>query len=57
MTNLMTNLEARTDEELEKALARVLAYASEELLNEGEVRIFYQLYEEIQRRSPVVTAA
>ena len=57
MTNLMTNLEARTDEELEKALARALAYASGEVLNDGEVRIFYQLYEEIQRRALGVTAA
>jgi len=57
MTQLMTNLEARTDEELEKALARVLGYASEEVLNEAEVRIFYQLYEEIQRRALGVTAA
>ena len=57
MTNLMTNLEARTDEDLEKALARVLAYASGEVLNEGEVRIFYELYEELWRRAPAVTAA
>ena len=30
MTNPMTNLEACTDEELEQALARVLAHAEEE---------------------------
>jgi hypothetical protein len=56
MTNLMKNLGARTDERLEKALARVLAYASGEVLNEGEVLIFYQLYEEIRRRAPAMTA-
>ena len=51
----MTNLEACTDEELEQALARVLTYASEEVLNDAEVQKFYQLYEEIQRRALAVT--
>ena len=55
--NPATNMEARTDEELEKALARALHVASGEVLNEAEVRIFYQLYEEIRRRSPGRTAA
>ena len=57
MTHPMTNLQALTDEELEKALARALRQASEELLNKAEVRTFYQLYEEIQRRAFGVTAA
>jgi hypothetical protein len=47
----MTNLEACTDEKLEQALARVLTYASGEVLNDAEVQKFYQLYEEIQRRA------
>jgi hypothetical protein len=51
----MTNLEACTDEELEQALARVLTYASGEVLNDAEVQKFYQLYEEIQRRALAVT--
>jgi len=55
--NPATNMETRTDEELENALARVLAYASGEVLNEAEVRIFYQLYAEIRRRSPGWTVA
>ena len=55
--NAATNMETRTDEELEKALACVLAYASGEVLNEAELQIFYQLCEEIRRRSPAVTAA
>ena len=38
--NPATNMDTRTDEELEKALARVLTYASGEVLNEAEVRIF-----------------
>jgi hypothetical protein len=57
MMNPATNMETRTDEELQKALARVLVCASGEVLNEAEVRIFYQLCEEIRRRSPAVTAA
>jgi hypothetical protein len=57
MMNCAANMGTRTNEGLEKALARVLADASGEVLNEAEVRIFYQLYEEIRRRSPAVTAA
>jgi hypothetical protein len=57
MTNPVTHLATCTDEELENALARVLMYASGEVLNDAEVRIFYQLYEEIRRRPPAVTAA
>ena len=53
----MTNLEACTDEELESKLARVLAYASGETLNDAEVQEFHQLYEEILRRALAVTAA
>jgi hypothetical protein len=51
MTNPMTTLEACTDEELEQALARVLAYARGKVLNDAEVQKFYQLYEEIERRT------
>ena len=50
MTNPLTDLETDTDQELEKALARVLAYASRQALDEAEVKIFYQLHEEIMRR-------
>ena len=57
MMNPATNMETRTDEELEKALARAFTYAPGEELNEAEVRIFYQLYEEIRQRSPGRTAA
>lgn len=53
----MTNLEAGTDEELEEKLARVLAYASGEVLNDVEVQEFHQLYQEIQRRALAATAA
>jgi hypothetical protein len=55
MMNPAANMETRRDEELERALA-VLAYASGEVLNETEVRIFYQLYEETRRRSAVTAA-
>jgi hypothetical protein len=55
----MTNLGWRLAqiEELEQKLARVLAYASREVLNDAEVQEFYQLYEEIQRRALAVSAA
>jgi hypothetical protein len=35
MTNPMTDLDAYTDEELQQALARVLAQARGEVLNDG----------------------
>jgi len=54
--NPTANMETRTDEELENALACVLAYTSGEALNEAEERIFYQLYEEIRRRLAVNAA-
>ena len=57
MTSSMTNLEAYTDEELEQKLARVLAYASGETLNDAEMQEFHQLYEEILRRALAATAA
>jgi hypothetical protein len=56
MTKPMIDLKTCTDEELGNALARVLVYASGKLLNEAEVRTFYQLYAEIRRRSRAVTA-
>ncbi len=50
MTNPMTDLDAYTDEELEQALARVLAHARGEVLNDAEVQRFWQLNEQILRR-------
>ena len=55
--NPVTNLETCTNEELENALARVLVYASGEVLNEAEVSICYQLCEEIRGRSPALTVS
>jgi len=52
----LTNLDAYTDEDLERALAHTLALAQGEVLNDAEVQKFYQLYEEIQRRVLSVTA-
>ena len=57
MTNPMTDLDAYTDEELQQALARVLAQARGEVLNDVEVQKFWQLYQEIQRRALAATAA
>jgi len=58
MKNPMTNLDAYTDEELEQALARVLADAQGEVLTDAEVQKFWQLHKEIQRRRalPVTVA-
>ena len=50
MTNPTTDPAAYTDEELKQALARVLALARNESLNDAEVQKFWQLYEEIVRR-------
>ena len=57
MTNPMTDLDAYTDEELQQALARLLAQARGEVLNDAEVQKFWQLYQEIQRRALAATAA
>jgi hypothetical protein len=58
MTNPPTDLEAYTDEELEQEMARVVAYARGEVLNDAEVQKFWKLYAEIQRRRALpVTAA
>src|ERR1035437_3914226 len=53
----MTDLDAYTDGELQQALARVLAQARGEVLNDAEVQKFWQLYKEIQRRGLSVTPA
>jgi hypothetical protein len=50
MTDPMTDLDAYTDEELEQELARVLAHARGEVLNDAEVQRFWQLNEQILRR-------
>ena len=57
MTSSMTNLEACTDQELEQKLARVLAYASGEVLNDAEMHEFWQLYQEIQKRCTLLGTA
>jgi hypothetical protein len=50
MTNPTADLAAYTDEELERALARVLALARSGLLDDTEVQKFWKLYEDIVRR-------
>jgi hypothetical protein len=50
MTNPTTDLDDYTNEELEQALARLLAHARGEVLNDAEVQKFWQIHEEIQRR-------
>jgi hypothetical protein len=50
MTDPTTDPAAYTDQELKQALARVVALARSEGLNDDEVQRFWQLYEEIVRR-------
>ncbi len=50
MTNPTKDPAANTDEELKQALARVIALARSEVLNDAETERFWQLYEEILRR-------
>lgn len=50
MMNPAVNMETCTDEQLEQELARVLEHARGEVLNDAEVRKFWQLHEEILRR-------
>jgi hypothetical protein len=50
MKSQATDLQSCTDEDLERALARRLLQAREELPTEAEVQKFYQLHEEIRRR-------
>ena len=58
MTNPTTDPAAYTDEELKQALARVIALARSEVLNDAEVEKFWQLDGEILRgRAPSGTAA
>jgi hypothetical protein len=47
----MTHLDAYTYEELGLAMARVLARAGEEILSGSEVQRFWEIHDEIQRRS------
>jgi hypothetical protein len=50
MTDPTTDPAAYTDQELKQALARVIALARNEGLNDAEVQQFWRLYQEIVRR-------
>jgi hypothetical protein len=50
MTNPTTDPASCTDEELRQALARVLALARSEGLDDAEVQRFWQIYAEMVRR-------
>jgi hypothetical protein len=50
MTDPTVDPAVYTDDELKQALARVIALARREVLNDAEVEAFWQLYEEILRR-------
>jgi hypothetical protein len=51
MMHSMAELNTCTEEELQEVLAGILAHARGEVLNDTEVQQFWQVYEEIQRRS------
>src|SRR5260370_42355882 len=57
MTNSMTDLNARTEDELQQMLAALLCQAQGQTLNDAEVQEFWQVYQEIQRRRPLTGAA
>ena len=50
MTDPIAKLDTCTDEQLEQAMAQVLANARAEVLNHTEIQKFWQLCQEIQRR-------
>ena len=50
MADPTTDPASYTDQELKQALARVVALARSEGLNDAEVQKFWQLYEEVVRR-------
>jgi hypothetical protein len=50
MTIPAANLASYTDEELKRAMARVLALARNDGLDDAEVQQFWQLYAEMERR-------
>ena len=48
MTSPITNLDTCTEEELEQALAYLLAHAPRGVLNDAEVEKFWPIHKEIQ---------
>ena len=53
MTRSITELSACTDEQLEQVLAGVLTQARGRVISDAEVQEFWQVYQEIQRRSGI----
>lgn len=51
MTNLVNKLDVCTKEQLEELLAGLLAHARGQTLSDAEVREFWQVYQEMERRS------
>jgi hypothetical protein len=51
MMHSMTELNTCTEEELQQALAGILAHARGEVLSDTEVQQFWHVCDEIQRRS------
>jgi len=57
MTHSMTNLNARTEKELQQMLAALLSQARGEVLNDAEVQAFWQIDQEIKYRRPLSDTA
>jgi hypothetical protein len=57
MTHSMTNLNARTEKELQQMLAALLSQARGEVLNDAEVQAFCQIDQEIKYRRPLSDTA
>jgi len=57
MTHSMTNLNGRTEKELQQMLGALLSQARGEVLNDAEVQAFRQIDQEIQRRRPLSDTA
>jgi hypothetical protein len=57
MTDPTKDPAAYTDEELRRAVARVLALARTKVLDDAEVQKFWQIYEEMRRRAQTGNAA
>ena len=51
MTNLANKLDVCTKEQLEELLAGLLAHACGQTLNDVEIQEFWQVYQEMERRS------
>ena len=57
MTPSITELNACTEEELQQAVAGLLAHARGEMLSDAEVQEFWRICQQLERRCPRPGAA